>query len=218
MRLQDTDSKTDIYVHDLNGSTTELVSFPGIFCPTPGGCDAIFNAASSDGAHVFFQTTERLTEGDVDSEIDVYERAAGQTRLVSTGNSVELGPATPVLTGTNPASPGVSTIPAILGQTDPETLIKLYTTSDCSGAPAATGSSLELGGAGIAVTVATGSTSSFRATATDENGDTSACSGSISYRQEDAPPPPPKNRGPPAEARPPAAPEPVPNKVAALPT
>jgi Tol biopolymer transport system component len=186
---QDGDSKADIYVRDLEGSTTELVSFPGVFCPTPGGCDAIFNGASADGVHVFFQTTERLTEGDVDSEIDVYERAAGQTRLVSTGNSVELGPATPVLTGTSPASPEASTTPAILGQADPETLIKLYATPDCSGAPAATGSSLELGGAGITVTVAAGSTTSFRATATDENGDTSACSGSISYRQEDAPPP-----------------------------
>jgi hypothetical protein len=191
LAAQDTDAKADIYVHDLSDSTTTLVSFPGVSCPTPGGCDANFNGASSDGDHVFFQSTERLTEGDVDSESDVYERASGQTRLVSAGNSVELGPATPVLTGTSPGSPGASTMPSILGQSDPNTSIKLYKTQDCSGEVAATGTAVQLGGSGIAATVAAGSTTSFRATATDVNGDTSTCSGPVTYRQENAPPPPP---------------------------
>ncbi len=191
LAAEDSDAKADIYVHDLADSTTTLISFPGVSCPTPGGCDANFNRASVDGGHVFFQSTERLTEGDVDSESDVYERAAGQTRLVSAGNSVELGPATPVLTGTSPASPGASMTPLILGQSDPNTSIKLYKTQDCSGEVAATGTAAQLGGAGIAVTVAAGSTTGFRATATDESGDTSTCSGPISYKQESAPPPPP---------------------------
>ncbi len=192
---QDTDAKADIYVHDLADSTTTLISFPGVSCPTPGGCDANFNGTSVDGGHVFFQSTERLTEGDVDSESDVYERVAGQTRLVSAGNSVELGPATPVLTGTSPASPGASMTPSILGQSDPNTSIKLYKTQDCSGEVTATGTAAQLGGPGIAVTVAAGSTTGFRATATDESGDTSTCSGPISYKQESAPPPPPPPPG-----------------------
>lgn len=191
LAAQDTDAKADIYVHDVTDSTTTLVSFPGVSCPTPGGCDANFNGASSDGGHVFFQSTERLTEGDVDSEIDVYERASGQTRLVSAGNSIELGPATPVLTGSSPSSPGTSTTPSILGQSDPNTSIKLYRTQDCSGEVAATGTAAQLGGSGIGVTVAAGSTASFRATATDINGDTSTCSGPVTYTQENAPPPPP---------------------------
>jgi Tol biopolymer transport system component len=187
----DGDSNADIYVHDLGDSTTTLVSAEGVFCPTPGGCDAIFRATSNDGARVFFQTTERLTEGDGDSELDVYERAATETRLVSTGNSVELGPSTPVLTGTNPASPAESTTPAVVGQADSETSIKVYTTPDCSGEVVATGTAVQLGSAGIAATVATGSTTSFRVTATDESGDTSACSNAVTYTQESAPPPPP---------------------------
>jgi len=191
LAAQDTDAKADIYVHDLIDSTTTLVSSPGVSCPTPGGCDANFNGASSDGNHVFFQSTERLTEGDVDSESDVYERASGQTRLVSAGNSVELGPATPVLTGTSPGSPGASTTPSILGQSDPNTSIKLYRTQDCSGEVVATGTALQLGGPGIAVAVVAGSTTSFRATATDESGDTSTCSGPVTYTQENAPPLPP---------------------------
>ncbi len=188
----DGDSNADIYVHDLDDSTTTLVSTEGVFCPTaPGGCDAIFRAASNDGARVFFQTTERLTEGDGDSELDIYEREATQTRLVSTGNSVELGPSTPVLTGINPDSPGESTTPAIVGQSDPDTAIKVYTTPDCSGEVVATGTATQLGGGGIATTVAAGSTTSFRVTATDESGDTSVCSNSVTYTQESAPPPPP---------------------------
>jgi Tol biopolymer transport system component len=186
---QDVDPNADIYMRNLGTSSTALASPLGV-CPI-SGCDAVFNGASSDGAHVFFQTTERLTAGDIDSEIDIYERSAGQTRLVSTGNSVVLGPATPVLTGTNPASPGASITPAILGQADLNTSIKLYTTPDCSGVPAAAGTSLDLGGAGISVTVTVGSTTSFRATATDGNGDTSPCSASVSYTQASAPPPPP---------------------------
>jgi Tol biopolymer transport system component len=192
---EDGDSDADVYVRDLSGPATALVSTEGVFCPIPGGCDASFRGTSGNGGRVFFQTTERLTEGDVDSELDVYERASAQTRLVTTGNSVELGPSTPVLTGTNPASPGTSTSPGIVGQADPGTAIKLYKTADCSGEVVATGTSAQLGGAGVAATVAAGSTTSFRAAATDVSGDTSACSNAVSYTQASAPPPPPPPPG-----------------------
>ncbi len=194
---EDGDADVDVYVRDLEGSTTALVSTEGVFCPTPGGCDASFRGASADGSRVFFQTTERLTEGDVDSELDVYERASAQTRLVTVGNSVELGPSTPALTGTSPGSPGASTSPAILGQADPGTAIKLYATPDCSGEVVATGIAAQLGGSGIAATVPAGSTKSFRATATDGSGDTSACSNPVTYTQQDAAPPPPPPPPPP---------------------
>jgi hypothetical protein len=69
-----------------------------------------------------------------------------------------------------------------------EASIKLYTTSDCSGEPVATGSAAELAEPGIAVSVAGGATTSFRATAEAE-GFVSSCSGSISYRQETPAPP-----------------------------
>jgi Tol biopolymer transport system component len=181
----DGDESTDVYMRQLAGSSATVPQSTGGICPLSEekGCDANFGGASEDGSVVFFSTVKRLSAEDVDSESDVYERAGSKTRLVSVGNSIQLGPATPVLTGTNPPSPASSTTPAIQGQSDPNTAIKLYTTSDCSGAPIATGSSAQLGGAGIAVTVPVGSTKSFRATATDVNGDTSACSPSIDYTQ-----------------------------------
>jgi len=132
----------------------------------------------------------------VDSELDVYERAGSETRLVSTGNLVELGPATPVLEGTTPVSPNASTSPSVLGQADPNTSIKLYATPDCSGEVIAAGTSLDLGG-GIQVSVEAGSTTTFRATATDDSGDTSGCSNPVAYKQESAPPPPPPPPPPP---------------------
>ena len=42
---------------------------------------------SSDGSRVFFQTAAKLTSGDTDSAFDLYERASGQTTLISAGGS-----------------------------------------------------------------------------------------------------------------------------------
>jgi Tol biopolymer transport system component len=189
---QDEDSSADIYLHDLGVPATTLVSRDGN-CPV--ACPVVYSGASTDGSHVFFQTDEQLSIDDGDAEADIYERAGGQTRLVSTGNSAVVGPSTPILTATNPASPNPSTTPTIVGQSDPLTSVKIYTASNCSGTPVATGTAAELGSPGIAVTVAAGTTTNFRATATDENGDTSGCSEPLTYKQEDPPPPPP----PPAE-------------------
>jgi hypothetical protein len=191
----------DIYLRNIGAASTSLASPSGV-CPHPGACDTIFRGASSDGAHVVFQTDERLTAEDVDSEPDIYERSNGETRIVSAANSATIGPATPVLTGTEPTSPGESLTPTIQGQADPGTSIKLYTSADCSGVPVATGTSTELGSAGLAVTVAAGSTTSFRATATDINGDTSPCSLAVSYTQTTPEPPPPPSEPPPSEPPP----------------
>ncbi|HEX3609087.1 MAG TPA: hypothetical protein VHU14_05385 [Solirubrobacterales bacterium] len=181
----DGDESTDIYMRQLTGSPATAPESTGGICPLSEekGCNANFDGAAENGSVVIFSTVKRLTAEDVDSESDVYERAGTKTRLVSVGNSLQLGPATPVLTGTNPPSPGSSTTPAVRGQADSNSAIKLYKTADCSGAPVATGSSAELGGAGIVVTVPAGSTTSFRATATDLNADTSPCSPAISYTQ-----------------------------------
>lgn len=191
----DPDTAADIY--EVDGAVASLISTgpEAGKSSIPAGLPA--GGVSKDGSHVFFITEERVTEADLDAETDVYDRFAGGTRLASTGNSAPIGPPTPSQLATEPGSPGSSLTPKIKGQSDPNTAIKIYTTPDCSGAPVATGTSLQLGGSGIGVTVAAGSTTSFRATATDLNGDTSPCSASVSYtHQETAPPPPPP---PPAE-------------------
>jgi hypothetical protein len=191
----DGDGDSDLFAHDFEAEDTDLVSVPG-FCPLPGGCDVGFAGASSDGAKVFFLTAERLDSEDKDSELDLYERDRGAavTRLVSRENEKVIGPSIPVLSGTNPASPGTSTNPAILGKSDPDTTIKLYLGVGCRGLPLQTqtpSSAAQLEGGGIVVSVEPGTTTVFSASATDEEGVDSDCSGSISYTQQDAASPPP---------------------------
>ena len=82
----DNDSRPDIYER-VAGATTLLSTGP----TDPGsGVNSTFcSGASSDGLRVFFQTSVRLVAADTDSFLDVYERSAGQTTLLSTGPSGE---------------------------------------------------------------------------------------------------------------------------------
>ena len=79
----DTDTASDVYER-ANGATT-LVSTGSTGGNGPQG--AFFDGVSADGARVFFHTAERLTAGDTDSQVDVYERSGGATSLVSIGSS-----------------------------------------------------------------------------------------------------------------------------------
>jgi Tol biopolymer transport system component len=67
----DTDSTTDIYARDLPNGPTILIS---------GGSENItanFAAASADGSHVFFSTSEGLVLADTDGANDIYEWTEG---------------------------------------------------------------------------------------------------------------------------------------------
>jgi Tol biopolymer transport system component len=190
----DGDSDSDLFARDLGVEETEVVSAPGL-CPLLAGCDAGFAGASSLGSKVFFLTAERLDPEDKDSEVDLYERdrEAAATRLVSRENEQVIGPSIPVLSGTNPASPGASTTPAVRGKSDPNTTIKLYLGAGCHGLPVQTqtpATAAQLEGAGIVVAVEPGTTTVFSASASDEEGVDSACSGSITYTQQDPASPP----------------------------
>ena len=76
-------------------------------------------------------------------------------------------PAAPSLTATDPASPGSSNDPKVKGTAEAGSTVRLYTTSDCSGTPVATGGAGQLADPGLGVNVANNSTTEFRATATD---------------------------------------------------
>jgi hypothetical protein len=195
----DEDESKDIYARNLGTASTALESAPAGICPLPEevGCDATFSGASEDGTRVFFTTVGRLGAEDVDSYADVYERAEGRTRLVSAGNSVELGPPTPTITGISPGSSGETLTPSVHGrEEDPSASIKVYTTSDCSGTPTiGTVAEFEDEEAGVQVTVEAERQTSLSATATDEGEVTSGCSNAVTYTHEYTEPPPSEEGG-----------------------
>lgn len=187
----DLDSSPDLY--DLSGGTATLVSTGPVGGSGPLGPGIA--GVSEDGSRSFFTTDERLTVDDVDGEErDVYQHSAGGTLLVSTGNAVLLGPAPPTLLGTDPPSPGASTTPSIHGEADPGSSVQIYTDGSCSGEPLRTGTAAALGGAGIQVSVAAGSTTSFWLSAEAE-GITSACSGPLTYKHSGGTSPPAEEPG-----------------------
>lgn len=186
---EDDDGEDDIYLRDVEAGTSSLITIAPSYCPLKkGNCGATFVGSSEDGSRVFFRTVERFTLEDGDNEADVYERFLGDepseevTRLVSTGNdpNLDLGPAAPTLTGTDPESPGSVTTPRILGEAT-GSAVKVYTSEDCAGEPVATGTAAALFDPGLQVTVTSSSLTTFRAT-TESEGFVSECSGPISYQ------------------------------------
>lgn len=191
---QDKDLSLDVYMR--TGETTTLVSTGQ---PPSGNGDfpAALRGVSADGSKAVFTTQERLTEGDVDTETDLYGWTEGaSTLLVSAKNGLPIGPPPPTLEKTSPGSPSPSTTPAIVGQATAGALIRVYKTSDCSGEVVAQGTAEELASPGLTVTVpvALESTTNYRATAEAE-GIVSSCSNAVAYKQEDPPPPPPGEEG-----------------------
>ena len=94
-------------------------------------------------------------------------------------------PPAPTFTRTEPASPANDNDPEIIGVAGDETMVALYTSSDCGAgsSPVASGSGEEFGAAGITVHVPNNSTTTFYATASS-GAKTSPCSSeSISYTE-----------------------------------
>lgn len=198
---EDEDAINDIYMR--TGSETALVSTGPI-----GGNDpysAGLHGVSTDGSTAFFVTQERLaTDDDFLAEEDVYSWVApkspgssAKTLLVSVKNSADLviGPPPPFLEGTDPAGTGETTEPRVVGQAEAGAAIKVYTTSNCSGEPVPPGgTAAELAGAGIPVTVAPTTKTTFYATA-EVKGIVSPCSNGVSYTQATPEPPPSGEEG-----------------------
>jgi hypothetical protein len=78
----DMDSQQDIYEFAPGGVIT-LISDGAINGDGPH--NATFVHASTDGTRVLFETTEKLANADGDSSIDIYQRSAGVTSLISAG-------------------------------------------------------------------------------------------------------------------------------------
>jgi len=97
-------------------------------------------------------------------------------------------PAKPVLTSTNPTSPGRSTTPTIGGTAEASATVRLYTNAACT---ASVGSATNAAGDGtfaISATVGNNATTVFYATATDAAGNISPCSDGLSYVSDNTAP------------------------------
>jgi hypothetical protein len=73
---------TDVY--QRSGGTTTLISTGS---PGNGAFNATFDANSTDGSRVFFNTNEVLAGTDGDSQSDIYQRSSGTTTQISTGST-----------------------------------------------------------------------------------------------------------------------------------
>ena len=90
-------------------------------------------------------------------------------------------PTAPSLTGTNPVSPSTSTTPLILGTTEANATVRLYSDATCA---TLVGSSVLADAAGafsVPVTVTANTSTSFYASATDASGNVSLCSAALTF-------------------------------------
>jgi hypothetical protein len=94
-------------------------------------------------------------------------------------------PAAPFVAVSLPAGPANDNTPEVSGGGETGSTIRLYA-GDCSGTPLATGSEATFATAGLTASVADNSTTTFRATATDAAGNTSACSTTSATYVEDS--------------------------------
>ncbi len=147
-----------------SGTAADFAS-PGIAVPVPDDTTATLRATATD--------------------------VAGNVSDCSAAISYEedsTAPPAPALSSTNPASPANDNSPEVIGSTEDGSTIILYaapTNSDCTPANAlASGSATGLASPGITVPVPDNSTTSVRATATDQAGNVSSCSAAISYQED----------------------------------
>ena len=98
------------------------------------------------------------------------------------------GPGAPSITDTDPDSPANDNNPEVKGSADSGSTVRIFSTSDCSGTPLATGSAAGFGGAGLTTPVPGDQTANLRATATDAVGNASACSAAFAYTEDSTAP------------------------------
>jgi hypothetical protein len=96
-------------------------------------------------------------------------------------------PGSPQLGKPSPGSRANDNLPRISGSAEAGSQVRLFDNGSCSGSPVLTGSSGELA-AGMAVSVADDSTTTFAATAVDSAGNSSPCSSGVDYVEDSTDP------------------------------
>jgi Tol biopolymer transport system component len=97
----------DIFQRNVEAGTTALVSVSGQ-CPGGGACVPTYGGSSPDGAHVIFETSDKIGSADEDSSQDVYDWSGGTPALVSTGPGGGNGAVAATFPGVVSGYPGIS--------------------------------------------------------------------------------------------------------------
>lgn len=158
--------------------------------------DAIVGAEGAAGNQGNFSLGVTVA---ADSGVTVYATAvdgAGNASVCSQGltyTNDSTAPAPPIFKVTIPESPSFQeTRPVLVGQSEPNTQVALYTNADCSGTPVTTENTNVNGIFTIVTTVDPNSVTTFYGTATDAAQNTSTCSAEgITYIHDDKDPSPP---------------------------
>ncbi|TNF24043.1 MAG: hypothetical protein EP329_25995 [Deltaproteobacteria bacterium] len=100
-------------------------------------------------------------------------------------------PLTPNLTGTDPASPGPTTDFSVTALAEAGSTVALYTDPACTVAAGVSAVAAANGHVALPTSVPQGGTVTLRATATDKAGNTSSCSGPVTYHHDAEAPAPP---------------------------
>ena len=126
--------------------------------------------------------TGHLADGPHSFSVQATDPPGNESAVLTRSFTVDThAPAAPQITGTDPASPGNSTTPKVIGTAEGGSTVKIYKTTGCTGSPAAKGTASQFQSPGIAVPVPTSSTTTFRAKETDRAGNTSGCSAGLTY-------------------------------------
>jgi hypothetical protein len=117
--------------------------------------------------------------------------AAGNTSPCSAARTYtedSRAPGAPAIKVVNPVSPANYNQPRLKGFAAAPSVVSIYETPGCTGAPVASGAATQFQSEGLVVSVPDDTTTSFRATATDPAGNRSQCSASFSYVEDSTPP------------------------------
>jgi hypothetical protein len=95
-------------------------------------------------------------------------------------------PSAPILTGTSPTSPGKDTTPVVLGVAEASSVVRIFSTANCTGAVLGTGTAATGGAFSVTLTtaLAANATSQVYANARDAAGNVSVCSAARSYTHD----------------------------------
>jgi hypothetical protein len=186
-------NKPDIVASDCNVTTFFAGSGPPFrFCGTSAAAPHAAAVAALlrqkfPTASVQQINTAMISTADDIPGVPASFQGGGLLNALSAGGAVQPVPAAPTVTGTDPPSPGTTTTPKVIGTAEAGTTVKIYTTSDCTGTVAASGSAASFASPGLTVTVTPGSTTTFHATASNANGPSACSSTSATYTQLDPP-------------------------------